>query len=311
MTRQPPSRWLPSYLLMVLLWGSSFAFIKLALVVFTPFGVGALRTMIGAVTLVVALLATRTSFPPRRLWPFLLVNILLAGTIPWAMTAFGELQLSSALTAIVGSTGPLFTLVAVLIAFPEERPTAQRMVGLGLGFVGVIVVVGPWRGIGSAVWIGVAAVLLANMIWGWSGPFARRYLTGGIKAGNVEPLALAAGMFVMGSVATLPVAAVVPVTHSEISAAGVVGVLVLGIFSSGIATTMNLRVIGRADATTASTALYIAPLVAVLVGTTFLGESLSWNEPVGGVVILAGAALAQGLIRFGDRSRPLQPDDVV
>ncbi|MSW41017.1 MAG: EamA family transporter, partial [Actinobacteria bacterium] len=65
-----------------------------------------------------------------------------------------------------------------------------------------------------------------------------------------------------------------------------------------------------ADATTASTALYLAPLVAVLIGTVFLGETLSWNEPLGGVVILLGAALAQGLLRFGDRSLPLQPDDV-
>ncbi|MCX6458687.1 MAG: DMT family transporter [Actinobacteria bacterium] len=310
MTRQPPSRWLPSYLVMVLLWGSSFAFIKLALTVFTPFGIGALRTMIAAVTLLIALVITRTPFAPRRIWPLLLVNILLAGTIPWALTAFGELHLSSAFTAIVGSTGPLFTLVAVLIAFPEERPTWPRMVGLGLGFVGVVTVVGPWTGVGAAVWIGVVAVLVANMVWGWSGPFSRRYLTGGIKAGTVDPLALAAGMFVMGSIAVIPVATVVPVTHGDVTTSGVVGILFLGIFSSGIATTMNLRVIGRADATTASTALYLAPLVAVLIGTLFLGETLTWNAPVGGAIILVGAALAQGLIRFGDRSVPLQPDDV-
>ncbi|CAB4934465.1 unannotated protein [freshwater metagenome] len=48
----------------------------------------------------------------------------------------------------------------------------------------------------------------------------------------------------------------------------------------------------------------------MLIGTVFLGETLSWNEPLGGVVILLGAALAQGLLRFGDRSLPLQPDDV-
>ncbi|MSW41024.1 MAG: EamA family transporter [Actinobacteria bacterium] len=178
------------------------------------------------------------------------------------------------------------------------------------GRSGVMIVVGPWKGMGAAVWIGVIAVLLANMIWGWSGPFSRRYLTGGIRAGTVEPLALAAGMFVMGSVAVIPVATVVPVMHSDITTSGLIGILFLGVFSSGIATTMNLRVIGRADATTASTALYLAPLVAVLIGTVFLGETLSWNEPLGGVVILLGAALAQGLLRFGDRNLPLQPDDV-
>ena len=104
-------------------------------------------------------------------------------------------------------------------------------------------------------------------------------------------------MFVMGSVAVIPVATVVPVMHTDITSSGLIGILFLGIFSSGIATT-------------ASTALYLAPLVAVLIGTVFLGETLTWNEPVGGVVILLGAALAQGLLRFCDRSVPLQPDDV-
>lgn len=309
MTRQPPSRWLPSYLVVVLLWGSSFAFIKVALDSFTPFGIGLLRTVVGALTLVMLLVVTRTAFAPRRLWGLLLVTALLAGTIPWTLTAFGEVYVSSAVTAIVASTGPLFTLVAVFLAFPEERPIWQRVLGLVVGFVGVLVVVGVWKGIGPSAWMGIIAVLLANLVWGWSGPFTRRYLTGGIKATNVQPLALAAGMLVMASVAITPIAAVAPVTNAAVSWPTVLAILFLGIFSSGVATTMNLRVIGRADATTASTALYITPLVAVLIGTTLMGERISWNEPIGGVIILIGAALAQGLIRFGDRTTPLQPDE--
>ena len=310
MPRQPPRQWLPAYLIVVLLYGTSFAWIKVGLGSFTPFGIAIGRTVIAAASLLIVLAVTRTRFPPRRLWGILLLNALLAATIPWGLTALGEQYISSALTAIIGSTGPLFTLLAILLAFPEERPTWQRVIGLGVGFAGVLIVVGVWRGIGSATWIGIVAVILANVIWSWSLPVSRRYLTGGIRATDISPIALAAGMYTMASFAALPFAFALPVVHERVDWSAGLAILMLGALGSGLAAVMNFRVIGRADATTASTVLYLTPLVAVIVGSTLMGETLTWNEPVGGFVILTGAALAQGLVRFGRaRTQPLQPDE--
>lgn len=310
MPRQPARQWLPAYLIVVLLYGTSFAWIKVGLGSFTPSGIAMGRTFIAAASLLIVLAVTRTRFPPRRLWGILLLNAMLAATIPWGLTALGEQYISSALTAIVGSTGPLFTLLAILVAFPEERPTWQRMLGLGVGFLGVLIVVGVWRGIGTATWIGIAAVIAANVIWSWSLPVSRRYLTGGIRATDISPTALAAGMFTMASIAVVPFLFVVPVVHETVDWSAGLAIVMLGALGSGLAAVMNFRVIGRADATTASTVLYLTPLVAVIVGSTVMGETLTWNEPVGGVVILMGAALAQGLVSFGkSRTRPLQPDE--
>lgn len=310
MPRQPARQWLPAYLIVVLLYGTSFAWIKVGLGSFTPSGIAIGRTFIAAVSLLIVLAVTRTRFPPRRLWGILLLNAMLAATIPWGLTALGEQYISSALTAIVGSTGPLFTLLAILVAFPEERPTWQRMLGLGVGFVGVLIVVGVWRGIGTATWIGIAAVIAANVIWSWSLPVSRRYLTGGIRATDISPTALAAGMYTLASIAVVPFLVVVPVVHERVDWSAGLAIGMLGALGSGLAAVMNFRVIGRADATTASTVLYLTPLVAVIVGSTVMGETVTWNEPVGGVVILMGAALAQGLVSFGkSRTRPLQPDE--
>lgn len=297
MTRQPPSKWLPSYLAVVVLWGSSFAFIKLGLETLTPLGIAFGRTAIAAVTLLVISAVTRTGLAPRRLWGFLLINGLLAAFIPWLLTAFAENDISSALAAIVASTGPLFTLLAVFIAFPEERPTRDRIIGLVVGFLGMLVVVGVWQGIGVATGVGILACLAANMIWSWSLPFSRRYLTGGARASTLPPISLATGMFATAAVVTVPLTILVPVTKAPMTSMAVISILVLGVLSSGVAAVMNFRVIGRADATTASTTLYLAPLVALIIGSTYLGEAISWNEPVGGVIILLGAALAQGLLR--------------
>ena len=310
MPRQPARQWLPAYLIVVLLYGTSFAWIKVGLGSFTPSGIAIGRTFIAAVSLLIVLAVTRTRFPPRRLWGILLLNAMLAATIPWGLTALGEQYISSALTAIVGSTGPLFTLLAILVAFPEERPTWQRMLGLGVGFLGVLIVVGVWRGIGTATWIGIAAVIAANVIWSWSLPVSRRYLTGGIRATDISPTALAAGMYTMASIAVVPFLVIVPVVHERVDWSAGLAIVMLGALGSGLAAVMNFRVIGRADATTASTVLYLTPLVAVIVGSTVMGETVTWNEPLGGVVILMGAALAQGLVSFGkSRTRPLQPDE--
>jgi drug/metabolite transporter (DMT)-like permease len=77
----------------------------------------------------------------------------------------------------------------------------------------------------------------------------------------------------------------------------VLGLLGLGALGSGIAFAINYAVIRAAGPSTASTVTYLTPLFAVLVGVAFLGEGLSWYEPVGGLVVLFGVAFAQGRVR--------------
>jgi drug/metabolite transporter (DMT)-like permease len=71
----------------------------------------------------------------------------------------------------------------------------------------------------------------------------------------------------------------------------------LGVLGSGFAYVLNFQVVTKADATTASTVTYITPLVAVVVGAILLNEHITWNQPVGGLLVVFGAATAQGLLR--------------
>lgn len=295
-----PPRWLPSYLLLALIWGCSFLFIKVGLESLTPAGVAFSRIVLGLVTLLVLSAVMKSPLPPRRAWVPLFFAALLMTSLPWTLFAYAEQHVSSALAGIINGATPLMTLVAILLVFPEEKPTRQRVIGLVVGFVGVLVVVGIWQGLGSGTWLGIGACLLAITGYGFSFPYVRRHLATGDSP--IGALTLATGLLAMGAIQSAPIVIVTGYSHAPFTVATVLALLALGCLGSGFAYVLNFRVISRSDATTASTVTYVITLVAVLAGALFLGEHITWNQPVGGILVLLGAAVAQGLVRL-DRRR--------
>lgn len=290
-----PRRWLPWYLLLALIWGNSFVFIKVGLESLTPAGVVLSRLFLGMLTMLVISVVMRSPLPPRRYWRPLFIAAVLMTSGGWVLFAFSEQYISSALAGIMNGATPLATLVVVLLAFPEERPTPQRIVGLAVGFGGVLIVVGVWQGLGAGTWLGIGACILAVTGYGISYPYVRRHLATG--SGALGPMTFATGLMIMGTLQIAPVAAVTGFAHSPLTTSVVLAMLALGILGSGIAYILNYVVIHRSDATTASTVTYVITLVAVVSGAVLLGEHISWNQPLGGALVVLGAAIAQGLVR--------------
>jgi drug/metabolite transporter (DMT)-like permease len=293
--------WLPSYLLLALIWGFSFYFIMIGLEAFTPVGVAFGRIAFGAITLVVLSVITKTPLPPRWSWKYIFVASLLWVSIPWMLFGFGETRVSSALAGIINGATPLMTLLAILIAFPEEKPNRQRIVGLAIGFIGILIVVGVWNlgnseDSGGTDLLGIGALIIAIACYGVAFPYARKYLTGPTAREQIKPISLAMGMMIWGLVITTPIVAVTGVTDQAMTWPPLLAVAALGILGSGIAYVLNFKVVTKADATTASTVTYLTPLVAVIAGALLLNEHLSWNQPVGGLLVVTGAAIAQGVI---------------
>jgi len=201
---------------------------------------------------------------------------------------------SSVLAGIINAATPLATLLVVLVALPEEKPTRQRITGLLLGFCGILVVLGVWRGFPSGKLGGIAACLLAVGCYGLAFPYSRRYLTG-LQEG---PVALATGQVACATAMMLPLLLVTGVQpEATVTGRIVAAMLALGVFSSGLAYVLNFRIVAAAGATTASSVTYLTPLVAAVVGVSLLGEHLTWNQPAGALVVLTGVAIAQGRLR--------------
>lgn len=293
--------WLPAYLLLALIWGFSFFFIKIGLDTFTPVGLVFARIVLGAVTLIILSLVTKTPLPPKWSWKYIFFASLFWVSFPWMLISFSETRVSSAFAGILNGGIPLMTLVAILLIFPEEKPTKLRMLGLALGLVGILVVVGIWNtggaNNGSGIdLLGVGALILAISCAGTGFPFVRRYLTGPTVREPLDPVALATGMMLWGLVITGPIVGFTGITNAELAAGPLLAVAALGVLGSGVAYVLNFKVVTAADATTASTVTYITPLVAVIVGAILLNEHITWNQPVGGLLVVLGAATAQGLL---------------
>jgi drug/metabolite transporter (DMT)-like permease len=294
--------WLPSYLLLALIWGNSFVFIKVGLDSLTPAGVVLSRLALGMVTMLVISVVMRSPLPPRRLWWPLFVAAGLMTSGPWLLFSISEQYISSALAGIINGATPLMTLVVILAAFPEESPTRQRIVGLVIGFSGVLFVVGIWQGLGASTWLGVGAAVLAVTAYGISFPYVRRHLATG--SGAMGPMTFATGLMILGTIQIAPVVLLTGYTQAPVTTSVVLAMLALGVLGSGIAYILNYVVISRSDATTASTVTYVITLVAVVAGALILGEHITWNQPVGAALVILGAAIAQGLVRLPRFARP-------
>ena len=131
----------------------------------------------------------------------------------------------------------------------------------------------------------------------------RRHLSGLPESG----VTLATGQVMCGAAALLPLGIAAGPLHGPITVEPVLGMLGLGALGSGIAFALNYQVVRAAGPSTASTVTYLTPLFAIAVGVAFLGETVAWNEPAGGLVVLLGVAVAQGRLRaaVGDATRRL------
>jgi drug/metabolite transporter (DMT)-like permease len=293
--RRRAGAWPARLVLLGAIWGMSFALIKVGNEGFTPVQVSFLRMLFGVLAVAPVALASRARFPgDARTWLHLGVAAALLNSVPFTLFAFGEQHVSSILAGLWNGTTPLFVLLVVLVTLPEERPTRERATGLALGFAGVVVVLGAWRGVPHGELVGSAACLTAAILYAFGFPYLRRHLT----ASGLTIPALALGQLAMGA---LQLALIVPFAGGmpgAFPAGSLAAVAVLGAAGTGAAYLLNYSIVRDAGATTASTVTYLVPVFATVAGVLLLGEPLRWNEPAGGLLVLLGVAAGQGRLRL-------------
>jgi drug/metabolite transporter (DMT)-like permease len=289
----PARGWLLPYLGAAVIWGCSFLFIKLGLQALSPIQVAFGRQALGALALLALAIATGAGLPKRRaVWRHLVVVAILMNSVPSTLFAFGETHVSSVVAGIVNAVTPLATVVATLAFFPSERPNASKILGVLVGFFGILVLVGIWNGVGTNETLGVLACLGAVACYGFGFPYIRRF----VAPLGERSVSLATGQVSIAALLLLPFALLDPHPIGTLTPSVVGGMIALGALGTGIAYVWSFDVIERAGATTASTVTYLTPIVAIAVGALLLGEELTPNEPLGGLIVLLGVALAQGRI---------------
>ncbi len=288
--------WLAPYLLLTLVWGSSFLFIEVGLEALTPSQVAFSRVTLGAAVLLGFLAIRRIGLPRGwRTWRHLILVGLTFSAIPFLLFAWAQTQISSILAGIWNATTPLWAVLMGLLLVPGVRPTRAVVGGLALGFVGVVVVLGPWGAftdtLDSGLLLGTAACLGATACYGFSVTYMGKHLVGSGAAHH--PVQYPASQLLVATAALAVVVVPLGDAPTSIPAPALLAMLGLGVLGTGFAYILMYRVISLAGATTASTVTYLIPLVSTALGIAVLGEALTWNEPVGAALVLSGAWLTR------------------
>jgi drug/metabolite transporter (DMT)-like permease len=291
--------WLGLYIALGIVWGCSFIFIKLGLEFLTPFGVAFGRCALGALALLIYLKIKGLSLVrDRKMIGHLWVVALLLNVIPGIFFAWAETEVTSILAGIINAVTPLMTLIAIMLVSRNEKPTTPQVVGLLLGFLGVLTVLGAWQGLGDNPLWAILILLAAVTCYGFSFPYSRRY----ILPAQLAPEVMAATQVTLGAITLLPLFLINGIAKSEFLLGPVLAMVALGVFGSGFAYIWNFTIMRAAGSAIASSVTYVTPLVAVLVGFIFLNEIPHWYEPVGALVVLLGAAIAQGRIPLSKKT---------
>jgi drug/metabolite transporter (DMT)-like permease len=283
-------------LALMLMWGSAFLLTKVAVSSLDPDTVVAGRLLVACLLLVPLAVARRASrvgpsWGPR-LWLFFFLIATFGNALPFTLIAWGQQRIDSGLAGILMAVMPLVTLGLSHHLVPGERLTPFRAAGFLLGFVGVIVLMGP--GALAEAFSGGGHLLPMLAVVGGAVCYAISAILARLRPPS-EPLPSAAVTTLMAAAMMLPLTlgpqdpkAVANPTFVSLAA-----VLALGVFSTAWASIVYFRLISNAGPAFLSQLNYLIPLWAVAVGMLVLGERPEPNALYALVLILGGILLTQ------------------
>jgi len=269
------------------IWGASYLFIKIGLRDLSPGMVAWLRVLLAALVLMLLVRRNSSLAGLRGMLGILVLLAAIQAAGPFLLIALGEQEISSSLAGILVSSAPLFTAVLAIWVDQEERSTGLRLGGIGLGFGGVILLLGVDLSGSSSALLGGAAIVLASLGYAIGGFIAKRRLA------DAEPLSIAAAVMAASTVLLAPVGlAAAPDSLPGIGP--LAAVAALGIVGTGVAFAIFYSLIGRVGPARTFIVTYIAPAFAVAYGAWFLDERVTVATIAGLALIVGGSWLAAG-----------------
>ncbi len=277
------------FLILAMVWGSSYLFIKIGIESLSPLTLVACRLGIAGAVLGTVVAVARERLPrDRATYAKLGVMALLNVVIPFSLIAWGERYIDSGLAAVLQAITPLFTLVLAALALDDESISLNRLVGLTVGFGGVVVLVSGSLGspTGDEAWKGELALVGSSLAYAAGNVFVRRQVRG------LRPMIPA---FFQVSIAFVVIAGLAVAFESPIHLPtrpeAILAVTWLGVLGSAFAYLIYFRLVHRLGPTRLSLITYLMPVVGVSLGVSVLGETIDARIFLASALILGGVAL--------------------
>jgi len=276
------------FILLGAIWGSSFMWIKIAIQEVGPITLVAFRAVFGLLFCVVVIFIQKVPLPrTRKEWtPLFLIGVTNIA-IPFFLISWGELHIDSAVASILDATVPLFTILLAHFLLQDDRITLPKMLGLMVGFAGIIILMSKDIGASSSSLLGQAAVILASVFYAISAIYIRKVTidTPGILR-SAGPLVSASAIMWLGAFLFES-----PVHIPQLGITWI-ALLFMGVLGSGLAFVMAFYLIHEIGPTRTTMVTYLFPLGGVILGVTFLQEQLTWQVFAGAALIIASLVVA-------------------
>jgi drug/metabolite transporter (DMT)-like permease len=291
------------------LWACSFFFNAVALKEISPLTVALLRVAFAAVILLVALRAIGIKMPAdRRIWAAFFGMGFLNNALPFGLIVWGQTHIASGLASILNATTPLATVLVAHFLTADEKMSGNRLAGVIIGLLGVVVMIGPevLQGFGVNV-AAQLACLAAALSYAFAGVFGRRF-----KRLGIAPMVTATGQAIASTVILLPIALTVehPWALAMPSMAAWGAIAGIALLSTALGYVIYFRILATAGATNLLLVTFLIPVSAILLGSLVLGERLDAKHFAGMALIGAGLLAIDGRVfarlrRAGEsRSQP-------
>ncbi len=278
------------------MWGSSYLWIKIGVETLPPFTLVALRLFFGFLVVATVVLLFREPLPrsPRQ-YGHLLVMSIVNVVVPFALITWGEQSIDSSLATILNATVPLFVIVLAPLYLPDEPITLNRIVGLAVGFAGVVVLFAPdLVNVGDGDMSGELALMGSSVSYAAGNVYSRRNVRG------LRPMIPALFQVAFALLISTGLALVfeAPIGRIAPEPLAWVAVIWLGVIGSGFAYLAYFRLLRDWGATRTSMVAYLLPIVGISLGA-LAGEPVTIPRLVGTGLIIAGVALVNS--RYGAR----------
>lgn len=274
------------WLILCVIWGSTWLFIKLGLENLPPITFAGIRFVIACAILFLLVRARGLALPDNRHdWRLLAVTGLLSFCLNYGLVFWGEQHISSGLAAVLQATLPAFGLVFAHFHLPGERMTWSKIFGVVLGFFGVMVVFSNQLAIaGGKALAGCVALVLSALFAAYSNVLVKAY------GRRMDPAILSGGQMFFGLIPLLLIG--IPLEGNPFrfhwTPLALVALLYLAVVGSVIAFWLYYWLVHHMDVTKTMLIAMVTPVVAVVLGMVVLGEDLSWRTIAGGIMIMVG-----------------------
>ena len=274
-------------------WGGSFLFNAILVAELPVITIVAIRVTVAALALWGFVRVTGRKIPTTpQVWGALLILGVLNNAIPFSLIVQGQTQITSGLASILNATTPFFTILVAGFFLTDERFSVLRVLGVVVGFSGVILMVGPEAlgSLGADFWAQLCA-LGAALSYGFASVFGRRF-----RELKVDPVMVAAGQVTMSSLVLWPIALWIdgPQDILGLSFNAAASMFGLAVLCTSFAYILYFRILERAGATNISLVTFLVPISAIILGVLVLGESIFIKEIIGMTLIGLGLAIIDG-----------------